>query len=383
MKLIRELTVFSHGDSTLLSTWSNVPYFFTKTIESKGIRVNRVNINPPYAVEELYDRTVWRVLNKLLPRGYFTKYIHTALNYWHIQRRIRKAVKQYPSSDAFIFLSFSHSTQGMSNVPVVLFCDWTVDYYFRYFLNREPRWFERRPVRRQDALIEGADLVISLFPGVTDYLRTYYKNRNIVYLGNVVNSELSVSAEEVIGKKRVSKELLFIGNRKYVEGANCLIRAYKLLKEADPSMRCHIIGMEAKYLEEAPEGVTCYGYLDKSKDEERVLYYSLLQNARVIINTTPKWGAFSSTIEAMHFFNPVITSPYKEFTQTFGEEIPFGYYCEAGSVEALHGALESIFRDPGYERMCMEAHEAVKPFTWDSYMARVLEGVENILQKSF
>src|SRR3569833_1299656 len=60
MKPLRELTVFSHGDSTLLSTWSNVPYFFTRTIESKGIKVNRVNINPPYALEELYDRTVWR-----------------------------------------------------------------------------------------------------------------------------------------------------------------------------------------------------------------------------------------------------------------------------------------------------------------------------------
>ncbi len=379
MKPIRELTVFSHGDSTLLSTWSNVPYFFTRTIESKGIKVNRVNINPPYALEELYDQTVWRVLNKLLPKGFFTKYIHTAFNHWYMQRRIRKAVKRYASSDAFIFLSFSHTTQGMSGVPVVLFCDWTVDYYFKYFLNREPRWFERRPVRRQDALIEGADLVISLFPGVTDYLHTYYKNKNIVYLGNVVNSELSVTADEVIGRKRVSKDLLFIGNRKYVEGANCLIKAYKLLKATDPSLRCHIIGMEAKYLEEAPEGVTCYGYLDKSKDDERAQYYSLLQNAKVIINTTPKWGAFSSTIEAMHFYNPVITSSYKEFTQTFGEEIPFGYYCEAGSVEALYEALKRLFSDRGYEGMCLAAHEAVKPFTWDSYMGRVLERVQAII----
>src|SRR5882757_1545540 len=95
MRAIREVTVFSHGDSRLLSTWSNVPYFFTRTIESKGIRVNRVNINPSSSWEHLYDMTVWRVLNKLLPGGFFTRYIHTALNHWHIQRRIRKAVRQY------------------------------------------------------------------------------------------------------------------------------------------------------------------------------------------------------------------------------------------------------------------------------------------------
>ena len=378
MREIREVTVFSNGDSRLLSTWSNVPYFFTNTIESKGIRVNRVNINPPTRWEHFYDMWVWRVVNKLLPKGFFTKYLHTGLNYWHIQRRIRRAVKQYDRSDVFIFLTFSHTSKGMSKAPVVLFCDWTIEYYFKYFENREPQRFELAPLRRQDRIMEEADLVISLFPGVTDHLKSYYKNENIVYLGNVVNSALSVSAEEVLEKKRGSKDLLFIGNRKYVEGANCLLGAYKLLKAGDPGMRCHIIGLEAKYLEDVPEGVTCYGYLDKAKDEERALYYSLLQRAKVIVNTTPKWGAFSSTIEAMHFYNPVITSAYKEFVQTFGEEIGFGYYCEAGDVQALYEALGRLFNDPGYERMCRAAHEAVGPFTWESYMGRVLERIADL-----
>jgi glycosyltransferase involved in cell wall biosynthesis len=378
MREIRELTVFSHGDSRQLSTWSNVPYFFTRTLEAKGIRVHRVNINPPSRLEHLYDNTIWRVLNKALPGGFFTKYLHTGLNHWLTQRRIRQAVREFGGSDAFIFLSFSHSSKGLSSAPVVLFCDWTIDYYFSYFLNRKPRSFERAPLRRQDRVMEEADLVISLFPGVTDYLRTYYRNNNIVYLGNVVNSELSVTPSEVIERKLASKDLLFIGNRKYVEGANCLIQAYQLLKADDPEMKCHIIGMEAKYLENVPDGVTCYGYLDKAKDDQRDLYYSLLQNAKVIVNTTPKWGAFSSTIEAMHFYNPVITSPYKEFVQTFGGETAFGHYCEEGNAQALYVALKELFRDPGYEKMCRAAHDAVKPFTWDSYMERVMEKIRGL-----
>jgi glycosyltransferase involved in cell wall biosynthesis len=377
MRAIREVTVFAHGDSEKLSTWSNVPYFFTKTLIGKGIRVNRVDINPLSPVERLYDHTIWRVLNKL-KKGYFLRYIHTSVNQWEVGRRIRNAVRKYSDSDAFIFLSFSHTSSGYSDVPVVLFCDWTIEYYFRYFLNREPLFIERYSMKRQDRIIEDADLVISLFPAVTDHMKVYYKNEQIAYLGNVVNSELSVSAAEVIARKRDSKDILFIGNRKYFTGAICLIKAYVLLKPEMPDLRVHIIGMEARHFEELPEGVTCYGYLDKANDGQRDLYYSLLQRAKTVVNTTEKWGAFSSTIEAMHFYTPVITSSYKEFIQTFGEEISFGYYCEPESVEGLRDALLAIFQDPRYESMCAAANEVVKPFTWDVYIDKLLDKMKEL-----
>ncbi|MHA5135034.1 hypothetical protein [Oenococcus oeni] len=44
--MIKEITVFSYGDSNLLKTWSNVPYFFTKTFADDGVSVNRVNVEP-------------------------------------------------------------------------------------------------------------------------------------------------------------------------------------------------------------------------------------------------------------------------------------------------------------------------------------------------
>ncbi len=376
MREIREVTVFSHGDSEKLSTWSNVPYFFTDALLSRGIKVHRVDINPVGWIERLYDHTVWRVLNKL-KRGYFLRYIHTYANQWEVNRRIQKAVRRYNKSDAFIFLSFSHSVKGV-DVPVVLFCDWTIEYYFKYFLNRKASFIERYTLRRQDKIIEAADLVISLFPVVTDHMRSYYKNPHIMYLGNVVNSQLKVAASEAVAVKQVSKDILFIGNRKYVEGANCLVQAFKLLKAYIPDVRCNIIGMEARHLEEAPEGVYCYGYLDKSRDEERELYYSLMQGARVVVNTTEKWGAFSSTIEAMYFYIPVITSAYKEFTRTFGEEIGFGYYCESNAVEPLRDALLRMFEDPAYADMCLKAHEAVIPFGWEAYMERVIEEIKKV-----
>src|SRR5215213_5781294 len=104
MKEIRELTVYSHGDSTKISTWSNVPYFFTETLLSKGIKVNRVNINPSPFPEKIYDGIVWRVLNKLTRKHHFSTYLRTLVNYIDVKRRIKKAVKTYPDSDAHIFL---------------------------------------------------------------------------------------------------------------------------------------------------------------------------------------------------------------------------------------------------------------------------------------
>lgn len=384
MREIREVVVFSHGDSEKLSTWSNVPYFFTQTLEKKGVRVRRVDINPYSPVERFYDGTIWRVINKLLPKGFFTTYLHTGMNHWLARRRIRRSVMLYPGADAFIFLSFSHSIPRSwrkwldgrrSRIPVVLFCDWTIDYYFRYFLGRKAYWIELPPIRRQDRLLEDADLVISLFPGVAAYMREHYQNRSIRYLGNVVNSELTAEREEVIGRKKVSGDLLFIGGRKYRNGALCLVTAFGELRKTMPELRCHIIGMEAEHLGKLPEGVICYGYLDKARDDQRQLYYTLMEGAKVVVNTTEKWGAFSSTIEAMYFYTPVITSAYQEFVETFGEEIDFGYYCNPGDPDDLSRSLSRIFNDKEYTQLCLKAHDAVLPFGWEQYMDRLLESI--------
>ena len=41
---IEEVIFFTYGDSSDASTWSNVPYLFTRTLEKKGITVRRVNL---------------------------------------------------------------------------------------------------------------------------------------------------------------------------------------------------------------------------------------------------------------------------------------------------------------------------------------------------
>ena len=45
MREIKEVIVYSNGDSNDLATWSNVPYFFCRELEKRGIKVDKVDIH--------------------------------------------------------------------------------------------------------------------------------------------------------------------------------------------------------------------------------------------------------------------------------------------------------------------------------------------------
>jgi len=375
---IKEVNVFSDGDSSEMSTWSNIPYFFTKTLVEKGIKVNRIDISPNIIFQRLFNLFVWRILNKY-KKGHFYTYLRTKIHFYDVNRKIKRAVKKYNKADVNIFISFSHSSKQFDKRPVILFCDWTINYYFSYFLQRQPDILERQSLLRQDREIKNSDLVVSLFPGVAKYMENYYKGSKVLYLGNVVNSELSVSEEDLIHIKSISKDILFIGSKRYFEGANILIECFSFLQKEIPGLRLHIVGMKEGDFSHIPPNVTCYGYLDKGVDQQRAIYYELLSNARVVVNTTPKWGAFSSTIEAMYFYCPVITTAYNEFVETFGSEITFGYYGDAEDKQQLCLLLKNIFLDKSYEKMCREAHKAVEGFTWSAYIDKLLIRADELI----
>lgn len=374
MENITEVNVFAVGDSAKISTWSNVPFFFTQTLISKGIKVNRVNIEPSRLLRKAYELTIWKVL-RLFNHNTSYEYFRTLTNYIDTKLRIRKAVKRYPRANLNIFLTFSFSASGLNGKPTIQFCDWTYDHYFKYSQNRKPDFLEGLCVKRENKQIEMSDLVIALFPGVACYMKKYYKNPNIFYLGNVINSIETVDAKQVLENKDNSNSIVFIGSSdKYIEGAVQLIGAFKKLKNEMPQLTINLIGIKNSDLKNnIPLGVKCYGYLDKGKDEDRETYYSLLRNARIFVNTTPKWGAFSAAIEAMYFHNPVIVTNYQEFTETFGRNINFGEFCPDNSPDSLAICIRKIFSDHDYKQMCINAHEAVKEYTWDALITKIIK----------
>jgi len=372
--MIKEITVFTNGDSRRLRTWSNVPFFFTETLITKGIKVNRVDISPNLCLEKIYNRTIHRIVIRVF-KGTSFCYFRSWIHFINVKYRIKRAVKEYPNTDVFLFLTFSFSTGGYTEKPTVMFCDWTYDHYIKYHMNNKtPDFLEKQCIKREDFQINNSNLILPLFPKVAEYMKERYKSENISYIGNVINSlfTTSISVSDLENKK-INQKILFIGSPKYIEGARYLLQAFMLLQEKYPTMSLHFVGISDSSFEDLPSNVFCYGYLDKGDDSEQALYYKLLNEATIFVNTTPLLGAFSASIEAMYFYTPVVISPYDEFVKTFGLDANVGLFCEETSPNLLSKKIEDLLFHTDYVQICQNAHNAVREYTWDAYIDKVLD----------
>lgn len=377
---IKEITLFcEQGDSAKISTWSNVPYFLAKTLEERGVKLNRVNLNPGSNRFHKAFYKLWNVFAKGVFRNKYYTYRRSGIYYFLIERRIRKALKQFPNADLCLFTTYNFSSSDFSDKPVLLFNDWTADYDARHFKGIDPAtlpYHQRKFIKRQAHCIEAADTVVSLFPGMAADMARVYKNKNINYVGNVVNSLYEADPTSIEEKKK-GCDILFVGKKHYLKGAHELLEAFARLREVRPEARLHIIGMKAKKLGVLPEGAVCYGYLDKGNPQACETYYELMRKCRLFINTTPKWGAFSASVEAMYHYMPVIITPYSEFVNTFGNEIDFGvYHSETAGAEALCREMLEMLDNRNFESMANAAHTAVADFKWDIFVGNMLKTLE-------
>jgi glycosyltransferase involved in cell wall biosynthesis len=377
---VKEVTVFTSGDSTKLSTWSNVPFLFTKALLENNIIVNRVDVSANNFLKKLYDATVQKVI-KAFSKNTSYDYYRSLVHYYNLKARIKKGLKKYKNADANIFFAFGFPTAGLSNTINIQFGDWTFDYYLKVILNKKPDFFEQKYISRENYQITCADLVFPLFPGVKKHLEDKNILNKIHYLGNVINTVIESKELEILSLKENSFNILFAGSYKYIDGANSLIQAFEQLKNTIPNLQLHIIGMDTSNFSKLPQNVFCYGYLDKDNPDQQALYYTLFKQAKVFINTTPKWAGFSATIEAMYFYTPVIVSPYNEFIETFGTELDFGFYCNDNTPEKIQVEIRKIFNHQDYKTLCTNAHKAVHHFTWGNYIEKMINIAEGYSQK--
>ncbi len=370
MTAIKEITVFSIGDANELSTWSNVPYFFTKNLEFKNIKVNRVNLEENKTLRLIYKYSFFAFL-KLFNKNSNHTYFRSGLNYFLTNCKIKKAIKEFNQSEILIFLTYSFCANKYHNKKVVLLGDWCYLYYISTFLKREPMWFEKKALAREKKHINYADNVINLFPKSEEFNLKHFNDKNQFYLGHIINGNYDLNYEEIISKKLNSRKLLFIGNKKYMVGALNLIKSFEKL---NTNAELHIIGLTKQDVGIHLPGLFYYGYLNKGIVLENELYYKLIIEARVIVNTNPNWGSFSAITEAMYYQTPVITLPYPEFTKTYGTEINFGFYVNEDVTDDLTSKLTDILNDSKDEQLnkMKSALNQVKNFSWSAYTNKVI-----------
>lgn len=378
--MIKTITVYSNGDSNLLTTWSNVPYLFCKALEKRGIIVNRVNIEANRFVNHIFNSFFYLVYRRLLRKKaspvFYRTWIHTYLT----DRKIRKAQQKFGEPDLHLFLSY-RILNRYTKRPNVLWCDWT-DRIVIERIGREPQWYEKSSLDFEDSVVKGADSVYTMFPVCKSRMEELY-GREFRYLErNVVNTvyegDYDVASNSII--RAQSRKILFIGNHRYKGAALNLISVFRCLKKSMPDLELDIVGMSEKQLPEATkvEGCICHGYLMKDDKEQCEKYYILLLCAHVLVNPAEQWGAYSSTVEAMFYGCPVIISPYEDFVSNFGRDIEFGYYIDnSNKLDDLLGNVFSLSKSD-YLKLCHNAHNVVKDYTWDNYVDCFLKDLKRI-----
>ena len=399
---MKEILFFTNGDANDANVWSNVPYCFSRALENNGVIIHRIDYSMNPTLVKGYNLGIRRGLDGLTFRKLRFPYLRTTrLFKYFAERKIKKAIQQYPQADLCIFMGYGFYNKW-NNIPSLLFSDWTTE--MDILKKRKTNFLEQRIIRQEKEAINKAQYVVSLFPVCCEEMKRKYPKANIHFLGgNVINdllnksfvsrSKLQVSnekadntiiVEDLVETKSKSKKLLFIGRKTtYLEAAKKLIEAYKLLKEEEAykDYSLDIVGCSASDFGFLPEGVTCYGFLNKSEEKDRETYYNLLLEAKMLVNANPKWGAFSSTVEAMFYYTPVIVSPYQDFVKNFGKKIDFGVYNQEFTAKSIANDIKSIINSNNYAEMCNFAHEKVKSYTWENYVKQLCCWVNSYLVK--
>lgn len=380
-----EIIVFAYGNPRDINTWSNVPAFAIQTLEAQGHTIHAVNLYPLGSGLQFLIRAINKISRIIF--GKSTMILVENMPLWKkiLDKQVLTATRNYPESDFLLFFTYTESGYGITNIPSILFNDFTIDYSIKKLSDRTATKLERPLIENQDRIIETADVVISLFPQAEKYYKERYQNKNIFAMsGHVINTDETLESEKVaIQRKQQSNEILFIGRKSYKAGARVLINAVEQYNsDKDDRIILNIIGMTREEVGiSASKEIRFYGYLKKDNAMQRQMYYKCIKNAAVIINPTKNWGGISSVVEAMWFYTPVITTPYTEFVEIFGKKLDFGCYVEAENNKALVESISWIRKEQQskhYYEMCKNAHENVSEYTWDAFARQIIEYAQKV-----
>lgn len=398
----KNIIVFVEGNADSADTWSNIPYFLVRSLEREGVTVEKIDIGVESSSrgEKLFFFLVdlmTRGIRKLIKNNPVFSLNRTKIYDKMVKRKMKKAIEQKPDLQGAIMLNFSHSAAWFAPCPTCMLCDWPIEYLIEKHQNRNPGRLEKIAIKRQIKELLSVDYVITLFPDVQEYMQKKY-NREILYLGNVINLEqmdwleedskghaeksfFCIQEDEFFKKKQEGNHYLFIGRQRYMDSAVRLVQAIKAYNcTHKDKLYVDIVGLDKEMREEFhAEFVQCYGYLSKGDKKQKELYMQLLNQAKVLVNITEEWNGMSSLIEAMYCYIPVIIVPNPNIEKTFGKTCDFGKYCKTHAVEELIKSIEEIQRISAdhYEEICYRAHRKVEAFTWSNYSKKIMALLES------
>jgi len=353
-------------------SWSNIPYLLHKNLEKRGYVVENYVMSEMEPFKTAFNLPI-RVLNKFLKLKATYFYSRTSVHFFFMYLYGHYLRLVSSKQDVMIVQGFSYPMHNKRNRQILL-GDWPSEYLFEKFLKRKPNWLERGYIDRETAVIEAADVVITLFPNVCEYMVQKYRNKNIYFLGNVVNVDDDVDLPVDIRERKLnSKRFLFIGQPFYLTGALELIAAARNLRQQGFKCEVDIVGIDPSLLGVEYEWLKVHGYLDKAKPSDKARYYELLSNARLFVNTTPGWSGFQALLEAMYFQNPIMVRPNESLSAYFLNLSSFAYLLEDGGPMLETMLAQSFVESDQYVQMSDASRKSVETSTWNEFTTKLVE----------
>lgn len=381
MNMIKELVLITIGSPYKVETWSGVPFFFIKELERKQIKVNVIDLEPNRCIKIIYNKIILPIMSLFVkPEGLS---IYHSVFFRLYQKYLYKVkLPKYKNADAFIGMAYNLMIPNQTN-PVILFSDWP----FSYDLRRKKAKigiYQKQQIIWENRCMLNASSVISLFPTCAEYINNILGKKKASSLGiNVINNYSSEPDISLMSKKQNNKKIVFIGRKHYIQGAVALLSSYEELKSFFPDLHIDIIGMTRQdmsgFLKSTYEkDITFWGYLNKGNVEQCKTYYEILSSASLYVNTTPGWVGYTSMIEAMYFYTPVVVYPCAEFIDEFGNNINFGNYCQDENllVESIISILADVNK---FNQFSINAHNRVTEYTWHNFTDRLLAHIKKTM----
>ncbi|OCA80132.1 hypothetical protein BBH99_04600 [Chryseobacterium contaminans] len=382
----KKILFVCYGDSNSPKAWSNVPFLFSENLKKQGYEILRVDLSPIKKYETLWNKYPGRILSRFFPSQQY-EFIKTPISRMLAYKKIRKVVKNNPDLYFVIILSFDFYNK-FSNTPSLLFHDWSYDMVILDRLKRKPYFFEKWFIKYQHEAFNNSELVVSLFKDAQKIISERH-GKQVHHLGSNVVNDINFNkptVQEILDKKKNSEELLLIGSMKYLLGARKLVEAVRILQKDFPNLTLNIINIpkDRLLLQNTDRNIICYEYLDKGDPEQNTQYYNLITKAKILVNPSEIWAAYSSTIECMFYYTPIIIKPYEAFALDYGEKNDFGIYLQNTEVNDIVDSIRSILtmNEEEYTKLCLRAHDLVKDQTWESYTKKVIELMNNVVNKN-
>jgi glycosyltransferase involved in cell wall biosynthesis len=375
------------GDSNDVNAWSNIPYLLATELERRGNQLIRVNLEAPWLLRRLWRCSIG-MRHKLRHWHTSFDFYRSRTNHWLTTRRLNKAVRRHVGSDTILINLSISVAPTRCTIPVVLLSDWSYHHYITEHLCRQPDRSEQATIDRDNAAMARASLVVLLFPESAARLQRQIPAGRFLFFGHVINGHPLASPlpdQPPASTPHSPWRLLFVGRPRYREGLELLLQALTQLP-ADLPVQLDVIGISPQEIDvpaELQQSVHLHGYLSKAHADQRDAYYSLLNQADLLINASARWGGFSATVEAMYRRTAVVTPPYDEFQSIFGSTIPFGAYLPELTPFVLAAAITSLLQNPAQlAEQQLSAHQAVASFTWRAFLDRLFAEVKRVKDES-